>query len=377
MTPPAAGADVRVVLLAGGKGTRFWPASREARPKQFLRLLGDRTLLRLTFERFARIVSPDRIHVVTNGRHAARTRDELPELPEGNLLLEPSGRDTAPAASLAARELGRLGGDPVLLVAPTDHYVQDESAFGDAIHAGIAEAQRGSLVTFGVVPDRPATVYGYIEVRDIAARPSSGGVLQVLRFREKPGAEEAARFFETGRFYWNAGIFAWRIGVFQAELVRTAPALAAGIAGLPPLGGADAAAAERFSRAWESLPSTSVDYALMEKASRVVCVPLAAGWSDVGNWDAVRELSRQDDAGNLAAQDVLYVGARACAVHRCEGEVGKAGGAVAKRFYALVRTENLIVVESPDAVLICPADAGEALRAVVRELEAAGRKDLL
>lgn len=381
MSAPGQSSPARPVfaaLLAGGKGTRFWPASRAANPKQFLKLLGDRSLLRSTFDRFRRLVPADRILVVTSPAYVARTLEELPELAPSNLIIEPSGHDTAPAAALAAQAALASDDDPVLVVAPTDHFIADEGAFARALAAGIEAADAGSLVTFGVVPDRPATVYGYIEV-ETAAAPGALA-LPVVRFREKPKLDEARAFLATGRFFWNAGIFAWRARVFERSLRDVAPDLAAALARLPALpernaaGGAgreDAFAhPPGFVEAWEALPSISVDYALMERAKNVHVVPLAAGWSDVGGWDAVRDLLPADPDGNCPDDAVVYVGATHCSVHRH-------GNPDHVRSYALVETEGLIVVDTPDAVLICRRGAGESLREVVKRLRAAGREDLL
>src|SRR5438093_4721708 len=222
-TGEVGGRPVYAVLLAGGKGTRFWPASRLAHPKQFLTLFGDRSLLRLTWDRFARIVPPERILVVTGRAYTDRVRSELPGLDRWNLLVEPSGHDTAPAAGLAARVALERASDPLLVIAPTDHFIRDEAEFARVLGVGLEAAASGALVTFGIVPDRPATTYGYIEVEEdgaiaSAGRPGAGGraagSLGGRRFHEKPEPEKAAAYLATGRFFWNAGIFAWRARAF-------------------------------------------------------------------------------------------------------------------------------------------------------------------
>jgi mannose-1-phosphate guanylyltransferase len=426
VTPKGAGGrPVIAALLAGGKGTRFWPASRAENPKQFLRLLGDRSLLREAYERFLRILPPERILIVTGTAYAERTRQELPEMPPGNLILEPSGRDTAPAAVLAVRAAAALAGDPIVIIAPTDHHIADQPAFERALAAGIEAAGAGALVTFGIVPDRPATVYGYIEVEKKLEKPDEA--LAVLRFREKPDAEEAARFLATGRFFWNAGIFLWRASVFDTALAAASPALHEAARALPSPAGAapgpGGAAKEcgapsfapGFEKAWEDLPAISIDYALMEKAAGVRVVPLRAGWSDLGGWDAVREFMTEDETGNREAPDTLFVGSTGCSVHRagisCRAPGSDPAGSLdapraprtpgaAKspgtpnpkvtpetagsqehagkpRLVALVGCEGLIVVETPDALLVCREGAGEALREVVRRLRSGGREDLL
>jgi mannose-1-phosphate guanylyltransferase len=263
----------------------------------------------------------------------------------------------------------------VVIVAPTDHYIADEDAFDRALHSGVTAAERGAIVTFGVVPTRPATVYGYIEVGGTVT--SAPAPLEVLRFHEKPGAAEAAAYLATGRFLWNAGIFAWRASVFERALGDADPALAARIAALPPAWAehgpeehpaeGSPAVSQEFAEAWNRLPAISVDYALLEKASGIRLIPLSAGWSDVGGWDAAAELLPADDLGNRQADATLYVGASDCSVHRLGAE----------RLIALVGTEGIIVVETPDSVLVCKKGSGEALREVVRRLAAAGREDLL
>ena len=380
MSPPRLSFGSRPVLaalLAGGKGTRFWPASRAARPKQFLKLVGGRSLLRQTWERFARLLPPERILVVASPLYAEKILAEIPELDPAALVLEPSGRDTAPAAGLAVRAAQERFEDPVLVVAPTDHFIRDEARFGEALGSAVAAAGEGALVTFGIVPDRPASVYGYIEV----ASPIRGAVgsQSVLRFHEKPDGTTAAQFLSTGRFYWNAGIFVWRTSAFERALGAANPSLSEALTALPaPLpaaarnaGGAVAARfAPGFLEAWETLPSISIDYALMEKAEDVRVVPLEAGWNDVGGWDAARELLPADEDGNRAAESVLYLRSRDCSVHR-------EGMEPHQRFYALVGTEGLVVVETDDAVLICREGVEETLREVVRKLRADGREDLL
>ena len=416
MTEKGAGAVGRPViaaLLAGGKGTRFWPASRAENPKQFLRLLGDRSLLREAYERFLRVLPPERILIVTGLAYAERTRQELAEMPAANLILEPSGRDTAPAAVLAVRAAAAMADDPVVIIAPTDHHIADTAAFDRALAAGIGAAEAGALVTFGIVPDRPATVYGYIEVEKTAQRPVES--LPVLRFREKPDAQEAARFLATGRFFWNAGIFVWRASVFDAALAAASPALHEAARRLPPPTGAtsgpeDATAKTGassfppgFEKAWEALPAISIDYALMEKAAGVRVVPLKAGWSDLGGWDAVREFLPEDGDGNRTVPGALFVGSSGCSVHRAGRSGGAASSGASKiseapgasktpgapetagtsenagkpRLIALVGCEGLIVVETPDALLVCREGTGEALREVVKRLRSGGREDLL
>lgn len=365
----AGGYSVWAILLAGGRGTRFWPVSRASHPKQLLRFFGDRTLLRATWDRFTAVLPAERILVVTGPTYAEATRRELPGLPAENLILEPSGRDTAPAIALAMGEVRGRDAGAVCIVAPTDHFIGDEKAFREALAAGIAAAASGSLVTFGVRPDRPATVYGYIETH---MDPGAAVAVPVARFHEKPGQEEARRYLATGRFFWNAGIFAWTIARFEESLAGAAPALAATVSALPPYALPGSPRHEAFAEAWNRVPSISIDYALMERATGIQVVPLAAGWSDLGGWDAIRDLLPADPDDNRASPDVAYVRSRGCSVHRASDPPTGT-----RRLYALVGVEDLVVVETDDAVLICKEGSGEALRELVSRLRSQGREDLL
>jgi len=365
--------SVWVILLAGGRGTRFWPVSRASHPKQLLRFFGDKTLLRGTWDRFAATVPKERILVVTGPAYADATRRELPELSAANLILEPSGRDTAPAIALAMREVQARDADAVCVVAPTDHFIADQKAFAAALDAGIAAAASGSLVTLGITPDRPATVYGYIETsRKTGTGTGAVAALPAARFHEKPDLDDARRYLASGRFFWNAGLFVWSAARFDASLAQAAPALAAAVGALPDYAAPGGAGHEAFAEAWSRVPSISIDYALMEKATGIVVVPLAAGWSDLGGWDAVRELLPADADDNRPSPDVAYLRSRACSVHRAPGSSGGA-----RRLYALVGVEDLVVVETDDAVLICKEGSGEALRELVSRLRSEGREDLL
>lgn len=359
--------SVFAALLAGGRGTRFWPASREARPKQFLKLLDERTLLRATWERFAASIPPENILVVASAAHADRIRQELPELQAANLILEPCGRDTAAAAVLAARAVSERDPEGTLVLAPTDHALADESRFRASLDLAIAEAGTGALVVFGVPPSGPSSSYGYIEV----GVPIEGsGAADVARFVEKPDKARAEAFLATGRFYWNAGIFVWKVASFFASFQAADAALFAQFEALPPYAPPGTPAEPRFRSGWESLPAIAIDRALMEKARGVRVVLLDAGWSDVGGWEALGELLEGDADGNRTGEATLYLDARRCAVHR-------SSETPSRPLIALVGTEDLVVVETPDAILILKKGSGEVMRKVVDRLRETGRDDLI
>ncbi|HEX9688707.1 MAG TPA: mannose-1-phosphate guanylyltransferase [Thermoanaerobaculia bacterium] len=298
---------MRVLLLAGGGGTRLWPLSSEARPKQFLPLVSDRSLLAETRDRVAPLT--EEIFVATSEDHADLVRAELPGLPPDRILPEPARRNSAPAILRAALDFERAG-DPVTAALPSDHAVADAEAFRSALSAASKACDAASVVVLGVPPTRPDTDFGYLEVENSDA--ASG--YEVVRFTEKPDLLEARSFFASGRHYWNAGIFVFRPSRFLAESRRVAADLVSGVERYRERLEVDPEGARAL---WKSLPAISIDYAVMERARGVRAVPLRAGWSDVGTWRAVREIrGASDESGNLflSEKPVLAPGVRDTAI---------------------------------------------------------------
>jgi len=340
---------LHVVLLAGGSGTRFWPLSRASRPKQLLPLAGRRSLLRGTWERARTLAPAERIWVVAPRSLAGAIRRELPGLARDRLVLEPSPKDTAPAIALACTLIARREPEACAVILPTDHVVRDARAFRRAVAAAERAAASGALVCLGIEPDRPATGFGYLE---LARRPRPGEAVRVRRFVEKPDAARARRFVRSGRFLWNGGMFVWRVDRFLAELARVAPAVRRAAAG--------AAAGDRV--AWERAARVSVDYAVMEKADGVRVVPLDAGWDDLGSWDA---------AARHASRSVGVADARLLVD---SGDTVVFGG---RRFVAVLGVPGIVIVDTPDALLVAKREASESMKSVVEAVRAAGRADLL
>ena len=345
------------LILAGGSGTRFWPASRRRRPKQFLALEGERTLLQATVDRLSPLVPPERIWVSTTAELAAEVRSQLPELAPERILAEPCGRNTAPAIAWALQKMPEKARRGAVAVLPSDHRIGDEDAF----RAALALALRGALasdrvVALGVLPRWVETGFGYLELDSTGA--GEDGLRRVVRFREKPDRATAERFVASGHHLWNAGMFVFRGTVLLAQVERFAPELAAGLAGI-------AAEPAREAELYARLPALSIDVAVMEKLQSLATLPLDCGWDDLGSWQALFEVLSPDAAGNRSRGAVVAVDARDNLLVAESGTI------------AVLGVEGLVVVRSGDAVLVLPRERAQEVRRIVERLEAEGRQDLL
>lgn len=339
------------MIMAGGSGTRFWPASRAARPKQFLAVTSERSLLEETVLRLEGLVPLERILIVTARAHADLVREVLPDLPPANLLAEPAGRNTLPCIALAAAELQRRAPDSVQIVLPADHVIEPREAFQTTLRAAAAVAvDSQALVTLGVRPTHPATGFGYIEAGAAAGEVHGSEVFHVRRFVEKPDADEAASFLAAGGFFWNAGIFAWTTAAIRAALAEHAP---------QTLTALDAAAPADLDQVYANLNSEPIDKGVMEKAGDVRVLPIAYSWNDVGSWSALADVLASAEDGNVSAGGTRLV------THDAHGNIVYAeGGSVT----ALIGVEDLVVVHAGGATLICPKDRAQDVRAIVEEL---------
>jgi mannose-1-phosphate guanylyltransferase/mannose-6-phosphate isomerase len=349
------------VILCGGSGTRLWPLSRTAYPKQLLGLTGDNSLLQETLLRLAGLApEPADPIVVCNEAHRFLVASQLQALGirGARLILEPVGRNTAPAVALAALEAAAEWGDDVLLlVLPADHVVTRPAAFVAAVEAALPAARSGYLLTFGVQPSRPETGYGYIQ----AGPEQLPGVRAIERFVEKPDAATARGYVAAGNYLWNSGMFLFQAGVWQRELAAHAPDIAAAVQAVPRQRAGDTVAVA--AAAFGACRKESIDYAVMENTSRGAVVPLDAGWDDVGSYAALRDVSTRDDAGNAVRGDVLAIDSHGCYLR------------ADSRLLGVVGLDDCIVVETADAVLVAPVSRAQDVKRLVAELEARGRPE--
>ena len=356
---------VRPVLLSGGSGTRLWPLSREAYPKQFLPLAGDHTMLQETWLRVAELADAAPI-VVANEEHRFLAAEQLRQVGVSApaILLEPVGRNTAPAIAVAALQAQADGGDPLLLVLPSDHVIADAGAFRAAVAtASVAAAgshdKPGALVTFGIVPDAAETGFGYIQA-EVADEGARDGVRKVRRFVEKPDAATAQSYLDAGGYYWNSGMFLFRASRYLQELERFQPDIVAACRAAFAQAKRDGDFVRLDRESFAACPSDSIDYAVMEKTDAAMVLPVDIGWSDVGSWSALWDVSERDAAGNAHHGDVIAVDSRN-------------SYAYARRLVALVGVDDLIVVETDDAVLVARKDRVQDVKAVVAQLKATQR----
>ena len=349
-------ARLQAVLLSGGSGTRLWPLSREAYPKQFLPLAGDDSMLQATWRRVAPI-APSAPIVVANEEHRFLAAEQLRlvGVSDPAIVLEPVGRNTAPAIAAAALQAKGAGDDPLLLVLPSDHVVRDADAFRTAVQAAMPAAAQGALVTFGIVPDAPETGFGYIQAE--RSGPSRGeGVRRVLRFVEKPDAETARTYLGAGGYYWNSGMFLFRASRYLEELRRFRPDILEATTRAFDAAKRDGDFVRLDKDAFAACPSDSIDYAVMEKTDAAMVLPVDIGWNDVGSWSALWGVSEQDGEGNAHHGDVISVDSRD-------------SYAYARRLVALVGVDNLVVVETDDAVLVARKDRVQQVKDVVAKLK--------
>ena len=357
---------LHAVVMAGGSGTRFWPASRKMLPKQLLSLSSERSMLQVTMDRLGNLVPAERQLVVTNRLLKDAVQNQLPNLPEQNIVGEPCKRDTAPCVGLAAAMIARIDPEGTMVVMPSDHVIADHERFQEAISAGsqLIDGDPTRIVTFGIRPSYPAESFGYIqradqiESLDIAA-------YRVEQFREKPDRETAKSYVDAGTYYWNSGIFLWRASTILDALKKNVPEMHAHLSRI-----AAAMDTDDFNdileKEFTAIDGTSIDYAVMENYPNVVTIEAPFPWDDVGSWQALTRLHEPDAQGNTVVGSHLGIETGGTIIHAQPGHT-----------IVTIDVEDLIIVQTDDATLVAPKHAEERVREVVKELEARNRSDLL
>lgn len=360
--------DVYALIIAGGVGARFWPRSREHSPKQLLEIIGSGTMIQNTVYRLDPIVPRENIMVVTGAQQADEIRRQLPQVPAENILVEPVGRNTAPAIGLGAQVLHKRVGEAMMVVLPADHLVHDIAAFQEILKRAIsvAEQSRG-FVTIGVTPTRPETGYGYIQLdRGGTDRPfEADGAFDVVTFAEKPNLETAQRFLDSGDFVWNSGMFIWRVSAILNGIVDHLPELADELHKIE-----DAIDTPEFpraiERAYSEMRPISIDYGVMERATNRLVLPADFGWNDLGSWDEVARLFPKDADDNATDGTVFLRDARNCHIASSNGRV-----------VAAIGVEDLIIIDTDDAVLICRKGRSQEVKEIVDVLRKKGLSEYL
>lgn len=350
------------VIMAGGIGSRLWPRSRSASPKQFLDLVGPETMLQDTVHRIEPLIPVERILLVVGHDHADTVLEQVPDLSRENLVLEPEARGTAPCIGLAALVIQQRDPEAVMGVFPADHRIAEAAKFREAIAAAAQVARDDYLVTLGIAPDEPNTGYGYIQRAASLGDKKGFEAYEVQRFTEKPDEETARAFVESGEYYWNGGIFVWKVKTILHEIETHLPRLYEELDVI-----SDAWRTDRrddvLAAAWRQVPQTTIDYGIMEKASRVATIPVDIGWDDVGNWANLSDLLAHDEEGN-----VVRGKGRTLLLDTTDSYVYAPAG----RLVAVVGLEDLVIVDTPDALLVCPKDRAQDVREVVHALEERG-----
>lgn len=347
---------VCIVIMAGGRGERFWPKSRAAKPKQFTDITGAGNMLYLTYKRVVGFVAPEHIFVVTGADYRTATIESLPELPADNIIVEPEGRNTAPCIGLAAVVLENRYPGSVMVIVPADHYINDEDKFVDNLRtaADLAVAT-GGLVTIGVRPNRPETGYGYLQTGEEVDTGSGKTGYQVTRFVEKPAFDLAVKLLAEGNYLWNAGIFVWQTSVILQAFAEYLPEVHQGLTTIAACLGAGNFAAV-LKEVYACLPKISVDYGIMEKADRVYTIPGEFLWDDVGTWKALPRLLGTDQNGNVLTGEVIALDT--------QNSIVDAG----RRLVAVIGADDLVIVDTEDVTFVCDKNKLDMVRELLEEL---------
>lgn len=352
------------LIMAGGSGTRLWPLSRKDRPKQALPLISERTMFQISVDRLAGLIPPGRVYVVTNAQMAELFKEQSPEIPARNYVIEPFAKDSGPAAALGMAHIAHDDPSATIAILTADHHIGDEEGFRLALMAAQEAALNDAIVTLGIEPTYPATGFGYIERSDVFTTANSFKVYQALSFREKPSAEIAKEWVASGKYSWNAGMFILTAKTGLGEFARQQPEFAAAIAEVQHAVDTPAYDAA-LAHAWEVAPKKSMDYAIMEHAQHIAVIPVEIGWSDIGNWASLLEVRASDVNGNVIIGDHLGKDNQGTLIH------------AGNRLVVTIGLQNLVVVDTDDALFIAPVERVHEVKNMVDELKAQNRNEVL
>ncbi|MDD5465368.1 MAG: mannose-1-phosphate guanylyltransferase/mannose-6-phosphate isomerase [Candidatus Omnitrophica bacterium] len=341
------------VILAGGVGSRFWPFSRELEPKQFMKIIGEVSLLQATIQRLKGVVAPGHIHIVTNNIYFYEVKAQVAKfgIPDSNIILEPQGKNTAPAVGLCAKLISRIDKDALLIVLPSDHYIKDEGNFKQSLKKAIAAAKKDLLVTIGIRPNAPSTGYGYIK-----AGRRKDGYIKVDKFLEKPDLNKAKKYFKDKKFFWNSGMFIWKASVFLEEAGKYLPRLHANLQLINSI--------NDIPKIWPRIEAISIDYGIMEHSKRIALIPSDFYWTDLGSWDALSEIFPKDKKGNMSNGDSLNLDSQGVCVFTR-----------GNRLVSTIGITNLVIADTPDALLVCHRDKTQEVKKLVEKLKLLKRKE--
>jgi len=351
--------------MAGGKGERFWPQSRADRPKQFLSLTRDgETMIQKTVNRLSSLVDKDDIYIVTNARYLPLVREQLPDIPDENVIAEPASRNTAPCIGLAAEIIRkRCGEDTAMLVLPSDHLIRFNAMFVDTLRRAVKVAEHEeNLVTIGITPTYPETGYGYINIS--TGETAYSGAYKVIRFYEKPDIERAKQYVSSGEYLWNSGMFVWKVSSILAKLKRYLPDMFGGLERIADTYGTDSYI-QTLEEVFPNLEAVSIDIGIMERADDIYTIPGNFGWDDVGSWLSLERFNPTNEYGNMVKGDIISIDTHNSII---------VGG---NKLVATVGVEDLIIVDSDDAILICAKDSAQDVKHVIENLKTCNRFELV
>ncbi|MGD0707205.1 MAG: mannose-1-phosphate guanylyltransferase [Anaerolineaceae bacterium] len=360
--------DFYAVIMAGGGGTRLWPLSRQSRPKQMLKLVSERTMFQMAIDRLKGVFAPDHILVVTVAEQAPALQKECPELPAENFILEPMPRGTASVVGLAATVLQKRNPDATMAVLTADHYIENVDLFQSLLQSAFALAQQGFLVTLGIKPTYAATGYGYVQGAELLGDFAGHRAYRVAKFKEKPDEIAAKQFLEMGNHYWNSGMFFWRTDKILAEFERLMPGLKLELDTIGAAWGSEGQS-EILKSVWQGVKPETIDYGIMENARDVAVLPaIGMGWDDVGSWESLFDVIKPDENGNIII-GANYLGMETGSSLICAED--------RKRLIVAIGTHDLIIVDTNDALLICPRHDAQKVRNLVNLLKQKGYQHYL